>query len=323
MEMKKTLPISMQSDLNGYLLYAYPYCVLDAYKSGKEWLQSHYFKSFSFINEDQDINLEFLDGITYGKFYRPNDIIKFDFQSETSNIFSYITSSIDEGRYIIIFVDEYHRPGSGSFNRHHFLHELMIYGYEGDELIYLAFNRDMQFMASRIDRSAFEKAYHSGLEIPSTDTADWVYKRRITDMTYLESAPAQPVEAIVQKSFKEYKNPEITNIKAAYKADCDYVIYSGIENTKLFLQTYDQYGDDALGHIPYAGMHILYESKKLLLDRIIKFNLIDNPERYRKVVDSFNSARMLYLKGNILGRYDLNKIFKNLSAGYELECELL
>lgn len=66
--MKCILPMKLQYELISYLTYAFPYSMMNSLDILQEWLVSHYHFACAYINEDNDINIEYLDGFSYGNF---------------------------------------------------------------------------------------------------------------------------------------------------------------------------------------------------------------------------------------------------------------
>ena len=85
--MRKDLPLSTQAELNGHLIYTYPYSILCSSPVYKDYIMEHYLHCFGFVNESNDITFEYEDGVGYNNMYRcsvPFDIVYYPYRDRKS-----------------------------------------------------------------------------------------------------------------------------------------------------------------------------------------------------------------------------------------------
>lgn len=316
--MKRRLPLSFQKNLNGYLLYAFPYCILDACESGRIWLMDHYFQPCSYINENDDINIEILDGISYGKFHKPFGILQTKFYQDTDDILYHIKNSIDHMEYVVVFIDESERANT----YYRYLHEIMIFAYEDDIFTYVAFDQANVFTEMKISAFDLVRAFVAGKCAPSTLAADWARDRRIINFT-MQDTQYKTDEKLAFEHFRWYSQGGVCEKISTDNKCATYTMYQGLDSTRLFLETIERYREKYIEHIPYAGFHLLYETKKLLLQRMNFHHLFSDVQAYTDIISHFNVARVHALKTIIGHEADVNKIYDSLYNGYDKECRLL
>lgn len=316
--MEKMNPIVMQKDLNGYLLYSFPLCIVMSLRNGDKWYLENYFDACSYMNEDEQVNMEILDGISYGKFLNDMGILKFTCSDHVDDIVLYIKQSIDNGEWVILFIRE-----SARGIDYPFLHEILIYGYNEHEVLYSAFNSKFEFIRMKMSIDNVRKAYIEGYNCVSTKAADWAYQRRVITVKS-HDIEIKDRRLTILKKFQSYKMGKISNIIAEYNKR-EYMMYHGISNSVLFCETIRKYNKDYLYHIPFAGFHMLFESKCLLKERIEWYGLLDKPQTYDDVVNCFRAVCLQALKDRYLSQENLqtSRVLALLRRGYALEKRVL
>ncbi|MGN6713915.1 hypothetical protein [Anaerocolumna jejuensis] len=113
--------------------------------------------------------------------YKPNDASYFDFYntyflhwefferqhilSETLSINSisknlFIKNAIKLGNYIYACVDEYYIPNREAYHKHHYIHDIMVYGYsdKGNYYNIIGYNEKREYKKSLVNMEEFEKS---------------------------------------------------------------------------------------------------------------------------------------------------------------------
>ena len=76
------------------------------------------------------------------------------------SLLTFIKDRLDEGRYVITFVNEYYLPERAQYLKKHNVHDIMIYGYQDDEEMFVTagFNQDAMYSTSKFSYACMEKA---------------------------------------------------------------------------------------------------------------------------------------------------------------------
>ena len=317
--MKYILPMKLQYELISYLTYAFPYSMMNSLDMLQEWLASHYHFACAYINQDNDINIEYLDGFSYGNFHQENNmIIMSKHAPKKEDIFDYVVNCLSRHEYIVIFLDEYYRSESALYQRKHLLHEILIYGCENDCLLYTAFNNQNKFSLLRMHRKEINDSYLRGFDIKPTSTSSWIQDRRI--MTFSIDYKVESTNEDVP--FTKYTYGGVSNIFNETKNEyC--TMYCGIDNTQLFTKVIQAQKERYHNMIPYAGMHALYESKQLIYKWLNRQNDKIAAKYHSDVLGEMNIARMIYIKEAISGKNHWRQVLSHLSIAYLREKKLL
>jgi len=131
-----TLPINPAPPITGRLRHAYPLSILATDDAYLPWFHSSFIQLFCpKVRGFAESHVDF--------FYPPHypsmpllRVERFDRglveERLRRDLGHFITQCLGRGRYISLYVDEYHIPGTASYREHHFVHRLLIYGYASD-----------------------------------------------------------------------------------------------------------------------------------------------------------------------------------------------
>ncbi len=138
--MNNKLPIDIQHNLSASLLYANPLSIINANKNLVPWIHENYIlvEGIDYKNEQM---LIYTDGYSISNLHYNNSLIKFDSIPVhflyVDNLCKNIMEAIDDHAYVYIYLDEYYILNSIGGGRRHYLHEIMVYGYDRErEIIY-------------------------------------------------------------------------------------------------------------------------------------------------------------------------------------------
>ncbi len=304
--MDKRKLVIMEAPLKGYMEDAYMLSVAITRESSYEWIYSNYiqlayqnptkydnqpvkFFKVSFKNGyiwDAECPLLCCDTITRDMLEVMNiDIIEF------------ISKSICQNKYIKIYLDEFYLPYRIQFKKEHYIHENFFYGfdYEKKELYGLAYTIDKgvyqfeEFMVSMEEvRQAYQAAFMKSVQ-----------KERIMMLSCNCEKYYEFDIKIVKNSIWEYINSIQTDLR-----------YREINNPNkdyIFgLNIYDELTNYFKGDVnstTVIPLHIIYEHKKLMYDRIMY--MIENQYIYYeqniiedclKIINQAYICKMLFLK---------------------------
>jgi hypothetical protein len=150
------LPIVIQHNQNVHLFDALPVCIIEAYPGLHNWLLHHYVNITSNTCSKnmvyEKIGLRYPEGEIYLERHKTREILEYDAiwgEPVINNIgiVNFLKETLEAGFYIIAFLDEYFLSCKADFQKNHFMHESLIYGYNGEESVFYAisFNKDRAF----------------------------------------------------------------------------------------------------------------------------------------------------------------------------------
>ena len=302
---KKKLLI-METPLNGYMEDAYMLTVAITKESNYEWIYSNYiqliyqnpskydnqpvkFFKVSYKNGyiwDAECPLLCCDTITRDML----EVINID-------IIEFICKSIFQDKYIKIYLDEFYLSYRMQFKKEHYIHESFFFGYdyEKKELYGLAYAIDKaayQFKEFTVSMDEVRRAYNAAF-------IESVQKERIMMLSCNCEKYYEFDIKIVKNSIWEYINSIQTDLK-----------YGEINNPNkdyIFgINIYDELINYFKGDVKsktVIPLHIIYEHKKLMYDRIIY--MIENQyisyeqniiEDCLKIINETYICKMLFLK---------------------------
>jgi hypothetical protein len=150
------LPIVIQHNKNVHLFDALPVCIIEAYPGLRNWLLHHYVNITSNTCSKnmvyEKIGLRYPEGDIYLERHKTREVLEYNAiwgEPVINNIgvVNFLKETLKAGFYIIVFLDEYFLSCKADFQKNHFMHESLIYGYNGEESVFhaISFNKDRAF----------------------------------------------------------------------------------------------------------------------------------------------------------------------------------
>lgn len=303
--MDKKLAIK-ETPLNGYMEDAYSLTVAISNESSYEWIYSNYiqlvfqnpiiydnqpvkFFKLPFKNRriwDAECPLLCCDAIT-------RDMI----EAMNIDIIDFICISISRNNYVRIYLDEYYLPYRFVYKKVHYTHESLFFGFDNDKnilygLAYVTDETGYHFKEFSVDMDDVRQAYAAPI-------AEGVQKERITLMSCNRERYYEFDKKSVKNSIYEYINSVQTDIRYAEINNPDDNYIFGIRVYDALINYYKN-GASSKSVIP---LHIIYEHKKLMLDRVVY--MIENKyishdqgiiDDYLKIIDEAYKCKLLFLK---------------------------
>ncbi|EPR14071.1 hypothetical protein [Ruminiclostridium papyrosolvens] len=160
------LRINIQKDLTTYLNYSLPLCAILTDDSLYSWFYQHFVQLYTLTDDNGNLWVDYLEHRDFYRDVAENKIYDYKRLSEEKDIVEFIINKINQGCYVIIFVDEYYLPKKLSYMSNHFLHQLMVYGYSNqtETLMTIAFNEKGVFTSNEYTYKILNQAYELGKE---------------------------------------------------------------------------------------------------------------------------------------------------------------
>lgn len=96
------------------------------------WFYENYINIYWVGNENSSyINFyDNHDDDSYGRFMEERYYKKYNDYTNSAELIDSIIQNIDNDFYALIWIDKYYVPGVIEYNKYHFVHTVMIYGYD-------------------------------------------------------------------------------------------------------------------------------------------------------------------------------------------------
>ncbi len=298
------LQVVLQKDITTFLHRSLPLCMVLAFEKYKPWFYSNFIQIFSFTNDKGNVELNFLEPRDCCSEIVDMICLGFPMLTHVDNILDYIIKNINMGYYLIINVDENYLPNKLSYNRGHFIHPSLIYGYDNEkkQLKAIGFNQNI-FQEITFDYAQFNEAYENG-KLYYQYSAPWTEWSAIQLLRPKKFEKEYPFNH--ERFIKELKNYTLSigdSIRLySFEYYEDQVEY-GLNVYDVFIQSME---DLLQGKITsdYRAIHLLCEHKKCIYDRIeyviSRYNLegeiVAQHEEYKKVVNQSDIIRIKVLK---------------------------
>ena len=327
--MEIVLSLKHQDTINGYLVHAYPFSILNTYPEYHNYLTNNYVQCFGYLNESGFLTFDYEDGIGYNHLYHKSDPLEVNWipyhVGLKLGIAEVIKRAIDLNHYVVIFTDEYFLKSRPSYKQKHFLHEIMITGYKNKVFTYYAFDENFKLTFDECPQLSLAKAYKKGRHLVLPEALDWIGKKSIIFM--------KPRKAFC--SYDISKGSFIHKLKAynsgIFQKEYDTFIknsehcFIGVHNTQAIIQCVN----DRVSAITYPAIHSWYESKRNLLSkmRTILFdvsmltNLFDKYET--DIVRKADMIRMVFLKYRRSGKINADNTLTLLNELYSREKDII
>lgn len=165
MQSRKILAVHTSPPIRGYLRHAFLFSILATRDSYLPWLYGGSYSQLVFDRDPGWMPLDFYSplGYTGTSFFCPyldtQWLARSLIDSGYGCVIPFLLDAIDDGYYARLAVDEYEVPGRAAYQRRHFLHSLLVFGYEGSDFHILGYNANGEYGSSRISFSQMERAF--------------------------------------------------------------------------------------------------------------------------------------------------------------------
>ncbi|GKX30386.1 hypothetical protein SH1V18_28660 [Vallitalea longa] len=178
--MKKILPINVT---HGVTSECWNSIRLSAIMSDEKYLPWYIEKFNNYLVSSGDCKYEILHnqfGSTEFICYY-DEVIIFENIIDKSNIVNKMINLIDKNRYITLYCDRFYIKGSKEYNKKHYMHEIMIYGFDTNlkEFNIIDLNLNGKVLnQSRLSFDNIECAFYSAIEDikKNIDNNIWLYR---------------------------------------------------------------------------------------------------------------------------------------------------
>ncbi len=323
----KELKIKVQKDLTTYLTYSLPLCAILSDDRAYPWFYQHFIQLYTLTDEMGNLWADYLEERDFYKDMAESVIYDYKALSNEKDILGFIINKINMGYYVIIFIDEYYLPRKPSYMSDHFMHQLMIYGYNNVTQIFktIAFDENKEFRTDDYSYEQIEQAYHVGKNYYDSSPV-WVLNETVEIIRLKDITKSYRFDMdlflkdlnIYLSGQGEYSKIRPNNLKTnGSQASFNFKIFDELD---LHLNDLikGKYTMD------FRYMHLLYEHKYVMLKRLEYIALSHkSKERLQFLLQQYKDwvvirtlrARNLYIKHMVMkenDRYNSNYIIKTL-----------
>ncbi|KNY24970.1 hypothetical protein [Pseudobacteroides cellulosolvens] len=161
---KNELKVKLHNEITTYLYRSLPIAIILSESRLLPWFNQHYIQICSQINRNGYIMVDYMElGLNFDDILE-HSYIGYDAMDHTVNIIDFVREQIEHGYYVIACLDEFYLSEKEFYNKRHFVHESLIYGYDNvnKKFMGIGFNRSHSFSKLNFDYDMFYNAFESG-----------------------------------------------------------------------------------------------------------------------------------------------------------------
>ena len=165
------LPLNEDPPVRGYLRHAFLFSILATDDLYLPWLFGGNYTQLVFDRDPDWMPLDFYSPLGYSGTgfacpFLDTQWIGRSLIGSPGRVVPFLIGSIDDGYYARMTVDEFYLPGRSSYRRRHFLHSLLVHGYDrGRGLFRVAgYLENGEYGSSQVTFTELEAAFAVGLE---------------------------------------------------------------------------------------------------------------------------------------------------------------
>lgn len=339
---KKELPITLDIEFTESMGISVPLCILSTVQGYRNWMNTNYMMPIACMKGDDMFEYVIADGARYGWLSQmPPALMRFSFVGDNilkdvRDIIEVLVESIDMQQYCVLFLDNYYLPCEESFQKVHYVHEVLIYGYDIGTHIFQIITYGRKIHKAEIAFNDLKNGFEAAFEyIKDTDGWDKYMLMQYSLINHKRDYPYYKKEFLGKlRLYKEGNLPEKVYFERYLyqnyeEGDCFY----GLKANEAFLikmkrvrEMFSEGDDETKYDIfrQYGPIHTYVEFHKALLKRLTYYNslcprgIVTNKvlKKYIEIVNLIEVIRFLYIKLQIYSnqKYNEEKIIRILNA---------
>lgn len=320
----KELKIKIQRDITVYTHHALPLCIILADKNLYPWYCEHYIQLYSITDNNGKLTMDFLEYWAPYRFFMEQSYLGYMDVENITNMECFVKKKIENNKYVAIYLDEYYLKSKDMYQKKHYVHPSLIYGYDDEKKEFLAvgFGKDDVFNKMTFKYNEFCTAFKQG-KMHYRDMVPWAEMSAFETFEQLESKETYPfsLERFLEK-LRQYICAE---------ADDSILFCRGLKK-ELEHDEQIKYGMDIYediihhlknlllgkGTIGFRSIHLLYEHAKAI-KRSLNFiseiyavsdDFLQKKNEYEEVVKLTGQFRFQYLKTALCQGADYMKDYR-------------
>jgi hypothetical protein len=301
------LPTIMQKEITTFLHRSLPLCVILTDEKLYSWYCEHFINIFARVVDGHRLVLDFLEHHEAHQAIVWDIILRFDLFAEPIDVISFIRNKIDLGYYVIANIDEYYLSEKSAYNKQHFIHPSLIYGYDNKtkQLMAIGFNAVHSMERLVFEYDPFVVAFEKAREFYTQQPDDHVRAFQLIKLKPHYTSYSFDMGKFLNK-IRDYLHSNgdnsIVYALTAHEKRKEPIAYGmGVYDVIIdSLRNPDNYQFS----MDYFNIHMLYEHKKAIYTRLqyiksnynVKEEFDPLLEEYGEIVKEFNKNRLVKLK---------------------------
>ena len=291
----KVLKISDSCEVSTYLLYSTKLAMIEGVDYFTGWRMNNFIDIKMYYNPNY-INYFFFEE-------ELDDVVEVDRKTyfdmkECKDIITFTKSAIDKDYFVDIHLDEFFLDSKDFYEKEHFVHESLIYGYDDTEKKFYAYgfvkNQSMKKFCITYD--CYQLAYENG-KIFYWKGAGYLYG----DYPYPIDVRRINYKCAVEFDFEKF----INKLKSYVHPSMDEIVEDDIH---IYGSNVCKHVADSIilgkKHVDFRCINLLYEHKICLMNRFryimyqfnVKEELHDEYLKFQNIISAYRKIRLQYLK---------------------------
>jgi hypothetical protein len=303
MNERNMISLPIQRDITSYLNVAYAITLIKSKPLLNGWYHENFINVYAQTWFSTFFRIDYLDSSRYfGDILDRHSYTISDLKA-TINIIDFISDSIDNGFVLNVFtLDEYYISESPSYNQNHFIHEILVNGYDHTtkELNVLGYNKAGLFTSFTYTYDEFNEAFNSAISMAPENLAEALHKIRVSHI-HMEY-PFNLERFLIELHNFIFSKPD--DKKAYFSLANKIETAFGLDAFRKMLSTINETIDDKNeGNVNFISFHFLSEHRKGLYQRFMYIvdlfdvqDLLSDLKEYSLIVDKYEIIRLMYLR---------------------------
>jgi amino acid adenylation domain-containing protein len=305
-EYKKELPVVLQEEVKVYLHRSLPLCIFLAYENYAGWYYSNYIQIFSQENEYGLTELEYME--PRDSYADISDVICLGYHMfrDNEDFIDFVKNKLSLGYYIIANVDEMELSNKYAYQRDHFIHASLIYGYDDNKraLKGIGFDDSHIFSYLEFGYDEMQRAFTSGKKYykMSAPYCEW-------STVYLIKPKSLYKKFIFDKrKFLRDFHDYVYSVEDTYRL---YAFTNREDKNEYGINTYDvvierlkEREKTGSPTIDYRAIHLIYEHRQGLYNRIrylddmcrLSEEVKNENQKLHELVEEINKIRIKWFQ---------------------------
>lgn len=313
---KMELPAVAQNEITTYLHRSLPLCAILANDNYKGWYYSNYIQIFSYRDAKDFLVINYLEPRDSFADIADVTCLGYHLLRDVKSMVDFIKEKIQLGYYLIINLDEYELSNKHDYQKNHYVHASIFYGYDDEtrQVKGAGFDKSRLFTDLLFDYDELNKSYTSS-KVHYLNYAPWCAWSAVQLIKLKSTGRQFPFS---KRKFMEDLHEYIHSESDEYRL---YNFEYDVNRATFGINVYDELVRE-LNHmlcgkmnVDYRALHLLAEHKKCLYVRlsyvIEKFNtgseLVHKKEEFYQLVLRFDEIRKQFL-GQVFQEFNLPEL---------------
>ena len=197
-EQTRVLPVTLQHKITTWVTESMPLCIVLTYDRFYPWFCSQFIQIGARTDSMGYLILSYHENPGYLEEVLHSIWLTYEIMQYEQDIIRFTLEKLDVGYYLRMLLDEYYLPGKKNYQKTHFVHSNLIYGYDRKErkLLAIGFDANHTFTTIAFGFDEFARAYEAGKYYDHAKYAESFWTDRLLVRLYM------PRDYIVEYPFE-------------------------------------------------------------------------------------------------------------------------